>query len=324
MPKPLTSRPSGLKLSHWLLTTALAMPFTATAADLCLFSTETAALGTHNSISATTALTTEAKAGIGCSAFQLSLLSGATFTATLKSSQNNLKLISADSVSGNTIAYQVYADKAYARPFATDYPMDYLQGGLLGLIFLGGGSASVPLYIRTTSGANLEAGTYTDTLIFNWDYHLCTGIGLLGLCLLSSWKTGSGTSQVHITLNVSNICLATAPDVSLGKHALIDQFRTTRQKATAQCTLNAPYQTYFDHGEHYQTPWRRMTKGGNDYLQYNLFHPNTTTPWLNSNPASAIGTGTVTDIPYDAAMNPAQNTPAAGAYADHVTFVITY
>lgn len=313
-----------VKLVPWSLLILLLLKSSFAAAALCTMSSGTAALGTQNSIQAASALTTTGTTGMSCNAFQLSILNGAVFTGTLTGSTNGLKLVKSNSVSGNTISYQAYANSNHTVPFVMNQPVDYIQQGLLGLIFIGGAAANVPIYIQTTAGANLEAGTYTDTLTFHWTYTLCTGVGIGGLCVLGGWETNSGNSQVQVTLTVTNICFATAPDVNFGSYALINQFSSINQNTTAQCTLNANYQTYFDNGSNYVSPWRRMSNGTGAYIQYNINYPNTTTPWLSSNPVSGVGSGAVTNVPYTATANPAQTTPIAGAYTDRVVFVISY
>lgn len=313
-----------IKLATWGLFAILLLKSSFATAALCNFSAGAAALGTQNSIQAATALTSTGTTGMSCNEFHISILTGAVFRGTLTGSTNGLKLVKTNSVSGNTISYQAYANSNRTIPFVLNQPMDYIQQGLLGLIFIGGASANVPIYIRTTAGANLEAGTYTDTLTFQWTSTLCTGLGVGGLCVLGGWETNSGTSQVQITLTVTNICVATAPDVAFGSKALIDQFTSINQNATAQCTLNANYQTYFDNGSNYASPWRRMANGSGAYIQYNINYPNTTTPWLSTNPVSGVGSGAVTNVPYTATINPVQTTPIAGAYTDKVVFVISY
>ncbi|MFQ9621489.1 MAG: spore coat protein U domain-containing protein [Enterobacteriaceae bacterium] len=51
---------------------------------------------------------------------------------------------------------------------------------LLGLFNSSDGT--MPLYFRTTPGANVPAGTYTDVLTITWVYRFCyVGLDLLGI-----------------------------------------------------------------------------------------------------------------------------------------------
>lgn len=302
------------------------------AASSCTISPPTSiAFGSQSSAAAATALQAYNATAIGitCNFSIITLLSTSRFSATL----NNLGTLSMTNSSGTySIPYTAYANatgNTYSTPFTVGTPVTYGSGGVLGLglITLGGQQASAPVYLQLNGGANVPAGNYTGTLNFTWDYSLCDFISALNFCI-GTVVTGSGTAIVNVSMTVTNTCSVTAPNIAFGTNALVEQFVPVTQSVAVQCTLNAPYQVTFGQGNHYATPWRRMINGTSNFIQYNFYLPNTTTTW-DSSTVTGTGTGagqTAQNISYTASINPATPTtePAAGAYTDTVSVIITY
>ncbi|WP_268602399.1 spore coat protein U domain-containing protein, partial [Escherichia coli] len=90
------------------------------------------------------------------------------------------------------------------------------------------------------------------------------------------------------------------------------------------CTKTEGYNTYFTNGNNPVTGWRRMKSGTSNFMQYQIYLPNTTTVWDSTNKQSGAGTGLAQSIPYKAAVNAAQTEVAVGSYQDTLSFVVEY
>jgi hypothetical protein len=129
------------------------------------------------------------------------LFSGNYIRATYQSG-NGLKL---NPVSGTTpaIPYILSADPAGTVVAAQNGTIDYMQNNLLNLLgLLGGSSADLPFYVKPSASSAPAVGTYTDRITIKWNWYLCQGVGLLGLCILGEDK-GSGETVVDVTLTVT-------------------------------------------------------------------------------------------------------------------------
>lgn len=139
----------------------------------------------------------------------------------------------------------------------------------------------------------------------------------------------SGGAQIPYRLYADpNGSIISAPDISFGNAPLASQFAAVSQAVLTDCTLGTPYDVAFDDGQNRLAgSWRRM-RSGSDFLEYNIYRPDGTTIWDLANPLPA-GPGTGETTPgriqnYVARINPAQQTPPAGLYADTVSVVITF
>ena len=203
-----------------------------------------------------------------------------------------------------------------------------MSGNLLAL--LGGGSSfTAPLFARLTAAPNVPAGTYSDTLLVQWDYSVCNGLNVLGV-VCAGYDTGKVEVTIQVTLVVGNDCRITAPDLSFGGAALVAQFRPVTSAVQIDCTRDAVYRIGFTPGSAGAgAAWRQMVGDGGATLQYQIYRADGVTVWNETNPVAgaAAGTGGLTPVQtysYIARINPAQTTPPAGSYQDSVSVVVTF
>jgi spore coat protein U-like protein len=265
-------------------------------------------------------------AGLACSGSVLSLLGVNVANATITST-NGFKLSAGGA---DSIPYQVAADAGGTSVFQQGSTINYMSANLLSLLGLGSASAfNAPLYAKLTAAPNIAAGTYTDTLVVNWDYSICTGIQVTGLICIGS-DVGKATVTVTVTLVVGADCRITAPNVSFGSAALVSQFGSVSQAALVDCTKGSAYKVSFSSGQNGSArPWRVMTDGAGHSLQYNIYRTDGTTVWDESNPlpSGSAGTGSTTPAqmqPYVVKVNPSQATPPAGGYSDTVSVIVAF
>lgn len=294
----------------------------------------TVSLGTTNSLSLiTTAQQAAGSGGISCTG-SLTLLANNFTRVTL----NTTPVLTRD---GRQIPLQVFTNSGYSNALQPGQPV-ILNGATL--LSLGGSGATVPLYFRTATGANVPAGTYTATLSLTWQYAVCTGLGVAGIC--STWSLSPGTSTpgctllacnqpstwgagspVTVTVNlvVTKACVISSSELVMdfGTQALVSQFAPVTRSVGVTCTNTEGYTVGFDNGQNYQAPWRRMVSGSS-FLGYNLYFPNTTTVWTASQTLPMVGTGQLQSIPFQGVINPAQANVPAGTYTDNVTVIIQY
>lgn len=293
----------------------------------CTASSETTSFGTLSSFTvAATAQTVESGSGFTCSGSLLSLLSTNTVSATIASSGNasgnTPRLYSAST--GNAIPYTLCKDSSCSSSYNIGDSITWSSTTLLGLLGLFNSSdGSLPIYLKTSTGANVAAGTYTDTITLNWDYKICF-VGVLGIC---AYTTGTATTTITLTLVVTNDCyIDSAPDVSFGTAALPSEFTAVSNAISVRCTLNAAYSVNLSGNNANSGNWRQMlaiVNGSNQYLQYQLYRSDGSA-WTSSNDYSVVGTGLAQSLTYSAAVNAGQNNQPAGSYSDIVTVTVTY
>ena len=120
--------------------------------------------------------------------------------------------------------------------------------------------------------------------------------GLIGLCIW--WDGTNQPSTVTITAVITKSCLInTANNVNFGSMALVGQFNPINQSITLTCTKSQSYSSYFTNGNNPITGWRRMLSGTSNFLQYQIYLPNTSTVWSSTNAQSGTGTGLAQSIP---------------------------
>ncbi|MDT3250797.1 spore coat protein U domain-containing protein [Serratia sp. root2] len=259
-------------------------------------------------------------AGLNCTGLGLSLLSQNTVTVKITSTTHNMAIANTDG-SGDQIPYLIYPDSNYQYAYSVGQTIDYSSLNLLSLILISS-NVNFPLYVRTTAGANVRSGTYTDTVNLTWNYHIC-GLGVLGLCIW--WDGVNKLSTVTITAVITKDCLlGTAQNVNFGSMALVGQFNPVNQSITLTCTKTEGYNTYFTNGNNPVTGWRQMKNGTSNFMQYQIYLPNTTTVWDSTHKQSGAGTGLAQSIPYLAVINPAQTERPVGTYQDNLSFVVEY
>ena len=299
----------------------LALSAGAAQAD-CAITNGTVNLGTRSSFTVyNSQFNAQGTGGLSCSGVTINLLTNNTVRGTIQSTTNGMRLANTDG-SGDSIPYLIYPDANYQYAFSTGQTMDYGSLGLLTALFQST-NVTVPLYIRTTAGANVRSGTYTDVININWTYSVCT-LGLVGACL-SAW-TGTGVAPVTVTAIITKDCaINSAPNVNLGSVALVGQFSAVTQSVTLTCTKTEGYKTYFTTGSNYVSPWRRMRNGTtSNYLQYQIYQANGTTVWDSSSKLTGVGSGLSQSISYVVRVNAAQAEQPAGNYSDTVSLVLEY
>ncbi|UYZ83601.1 spore coat U domain-containing protein [Entomomonas sp. E2T0] len=261
--------------------------------------------------------------GLSCSGLLgLGILSGDQIIVTLKNSVNNLTLKNNDG-SGDVIPYGIYADSTYQHQFLVNQAINYNSIGLLTLI-LGGKSFNIKFYVKTSPGANVRAGTYSDSLTFNWNYNICSLLGILDICV--GVQKDNVDRTITVTAVIDKQCaINNAPDLNFGSYALVGQFNPITQNINLTCTKTEGYKVSFSDGNNrLANSWRRMTDGLGHYLQYNIYQTDGVTVWDTTNKLSASGTGLSQTIPYKAIINPSQTELPAATYTDQITVIVEY
>lgn len=260
-----------------------------------------------------------ATTALSCTGLTIQVLAGQKVDVILQTAIRGLKNTNG---SGDTIPYQMYADKDYAYPFTSGQVLHFGSLKLLNIV-LGSTTLKVPFYIKTNIGANIQAGTYTEQLTFSWDYDICSGI--LGVCLLGRDK-GTGSTVLTITANIDKTCaLNQAADVNFGSYSMIGQFNPMTQTINLSCTKTEGYKVSFSDGNNRLAgSWRRMSDGAGHFIQYNLYQSNGTTVIDSNNKVTNIGTGLAQDNIYKAIINPTQAEVPAGDYTDTVSLLVEY
>ncbi|PKE32766.1 spore coat protein U [Rahnella sp. AA] len=293
--------------------------------------TSSSGAGTFTSNNSFTVGTTSematATSGFVCSGSVLSLLSTNTVTATIASTTNatgtTARLYNA--TTKQYLPYIICQDNGCNVPVNVGSSTTWSSTTLLGLLGLFNASdGSLPLYLKTATGSNLAAGTYTDSININWAYHICF-IGVLGACV---YTDGTATTSIAVTLIVTNYCyIDNAPNVSFGSAAFPAGFASVTSNAlSVRCTLSATYTVNLASSNASNGQYRQMSSTVNSvtsYLQYQLFKADTTV-WTAATNASLTGTGLSQSIPYTATVNASQANVPAGSYSDTILVTVTY
>jgi spore coat protein U-like protein len=241
------------------------------------------------------------------------MLTTADYAKATANSANNFTLKNA---AGDRIAFTASATPDGSAQFTQGGTIDYLSPSILSLL------GNTPLYLRTEPGANVSAGTYTDTLTLNWDWSICTGIAISGLCL--GRDRGTGTSTVQISLVVTNDCRVSVPEIIFGAAAFPADFSPVNHRFQISCTKGTIYYVGIDSGDH-PSGGRRQMVGSNsaNKLQYDIFNSQTNQLWTDTvaGRVSAIGDGNQTpsqNFPFRASIYADQPAQPAGIYKDQV------
>ncbi|WP_159564979.1 Csu type fimbrial protein [Budvicia diplopodorum] len=268
-------------------------------------------------------ISTSGPGGLSCSGLSIGLAATSTVNGTVTSTTNGFNLVNTGNAAAK-IPYNLYGDNTTNFPFRLNSTMDYGSGGLnlLNLLLVGtGGSTTV--YVRTSPGANIPAGLYTDTIVINWYARMCL-LNALGVCVTLD-PPATGTSTIQISLTVTNNCVINStPNVQFTSSPLVEQFQPITQSVTLTCTLQAPYKAYFSSGSNFQSPWRQMKGSSTNMLQYNIYYPTTSTVWDSTTPLLANGTGLTQSISYTTAINPNQLQQPQDNYTDSINFTVEY
>ncbi len=224
-----------------------------------------------------------------------------TVTVKIASTTNNMALLNGNG-SGDKISISSTRMPTTNIPTGVGQTIDYSSLNLLSLILISS-NVNFPVYVKTVAGANVSAGTYTDTINV-WNYHIC-GFGPDRAVYLVGRHQPTQHRDRHRGHHQS--CLInTANNVNFGSMALVGQFNPINQSITLTCTKSQSYSSYFTNGNNPITGWRRMLSGTSNFLQYQIYLPRTSTVWSSTNAQSGTGTGLAQSIPFTAAINPAQ------------------
>lgn len=295
------------------------------ACSLAAASSGNFAAPTSYEVQAGTVSTISISPGLTCNGTVLSLISGDRARATA-SSANGFRLKNA---SGETIRYRLSADQGGQHAFGTGVTIDYMQGTLLSLLGILNNGIFVPtMYAALAEAPNLPAGTYRDTVTLQWDWSVCRGLGIAGVCLVAD--VGSGQTVIDVTLTVTRDCRISTPAIAFGSAPLPLQFAPVTQSVAVDCTKGTAYSVAFSKGQSGTArPWRAMKSVSGQSLRYNLYRPDGVTIWDDTNPALSALPGTGSQVPgllhaYVARIDPDQPAPPSGYYADTLSVLISF
>lgn len=270
-----------------------------------------------------------AGAGFYCSPELVALNSTNTLSATLASANQSNKIPRLLNATGDAIPYSICADSSCSPALQDGGVINWSKTTLLDLLGLFNSSdGTMPLYFRTTPGANVPAGTYTDVLTITWLYRFCyVGLDLLGIKICIP-NNGTLVSTVNVSLRVTNFCyIDSAPDVVFTSAALPSSFSDYSGQLAIRCTKNAAYTVNLTSITNTNTSvgdWRRMSLPQQTaYLQYQFYQANGSA-WTESNNLSVAGSGTAQSANYTLKINPTQSNQPAGTYSDTILVTVTY
>lgn len=265
-------------------------------------------------------------AGLSCNGSVLTVL-GSDYARATATSANGFQLRSSR---GITLPYRLSADSGGSYAFNSTPTINYMNPALLALLgILTQDSLRTPLHATLTSTPNVPSGVYEDTVTIVWNYSICRGVNALGICILAETGTNKSTT-VTIRVTVTNDCRIAANPLEFGSAPLVSGFAPVTQAVLVDCSLGATFAVAFSSGASgVSRPWRAMTSSGGDRLEYNIYRPDGSTIWDETNPLAAAQAGTGALAPgqaqsFVARINPAQQTPRAGRYTDTVSVVVTF
>lgn len=306
---------------------------------VCTLPPANGAFGTVSSfIVNTTASTTQTSVNVNCgNGSVLSLLSADFIRLQLisatstRSTRGTLKTASTGT---DSIPLQLCREAACTTELTVGGPATtYTSAQLLNLIgLLGGLNFTFPLYLRTVPGEVVAAGNYTVVLNVQVNYNVCTGIGLLGACLLGNQQNGSGIVTINVNMTITNDCTTiTAPNISFGSAPLVGSFNSVAQSINVICTKGSTYTVGLSNGSNAVGAQRYMRSGSNQ-LAYDIYKRATTTRWgptgserVTSTAANTVSSdGLTRTYNYAARILTSQNTPPAGNYSDSVVVDLSF
>ncbi|KWF16656.1 spore coat U domain-containing protein [Burkholderia pseudomultivorans] len=267
--------------------------------------------------------TSSVNSGVSCGGALAALLVIGNYINGTIASANGGKLTGP---TGDAIPYTLYADKDYSTQLNPGQTYNWASTQFLSFLGLGGGSSvPLPLYLRTSIGSNVAAGTYTDMLTINWNWHVCGGIGIV-FCI--GWNDGATTVTVPVTLTVTNDCMINAPDVSFGAAPTVSSFAPVSGSLSLVCTKGMVYTVGLSAGNNAAASGRRQMASGANRLQYDLYSAGGSTVWGQAtnrvNSAGAADGQSTQQFPYAARIYPDQATPPIGTYTDSVVVDVRY
>lgn len=326
----------------WRKTSALLiglplLAFASPAWGACSASSASADLGEVSSLAvATTPQGAITATGFSCTGSgELALLTTNEVTATIQSATNSNgtqpRLYNA--VTQDYIPYTICKDASCTATYPIGTEVSWISTTFLGLLNLfSGPGGTLPLYIRTASGTQVAAGTYTSTITVNWTWDVCT-IGALVLCLTRD--RGAATRTIGVTMVVSKDCAISAPPVDFGSAALVASFDAVTQSISVRCSKNAAYTVGIDDGLYALDNVRRLSNG-TGFIDYDIVFPaGSSSRWgkspleRRSSAQATVNSGSLTGntaqgFTYSAIIDPSQPTPTGGTYTDTLTVDVEF
>ncbi len=194
---------SGLKKALVAIA-ALAMPSSAWAA--CTVSnTGPTTLGTYSSAALQKSAVPygQVPGGFDCADALLSVLSANNLSVTPTSTQG-FKLKS--TTSADTVNYVLAADSAGTTPIPPNAKFVYMNGGLINLLgLLGGSTRNVQVYVKPAAPSpttTIPPGTYTGSFQLAWEWKLCSVVVTV-VCVNTTQSTAPVTANVAVTMIVA-------------------------------------------------------------------------------------------------------------------------
>ena len=270
-----------------------------------------------------------AGAGFYCTPELVALNSTNTLSATLSSANKSNGIPRLLNGAGDAIPYSVCSDASCSPAYLDGGVISWSRTTLLELLGLFNSSdGTMPLYFRTTPGANVPAGTYTDVLTITWVYRFCyVGLDLLGIKICIP-NNGTLTSTVNVSVKVTNVCyIDSAPDVEFTSAALPSGFSNYSGQLAIRCTKNAAYTINLTSTNASVGDWRQMSQPianqPTAWLQYQFYQPNGSA-WTENNNLSVAGSGAAQPANYTLKINPTQSNQPAGTYTDTVVISVGF
>jgi spore coat protein U-like protein len=265
--------------------------------------------------------TSATSAGIACGGAALGLFAVSTVDGVFTSLHGGYLL----GPTGDKIPYSIYADSAYSSQviLGTTYNWASMQAFNFAGLFGGSGNVAIPLYLKTITGSNVAAGTYTDTLTVTWNWSLCV-VGIGSLCFYSN---GSGSTTITVTLVVTNDCTITAPNINFGAAPTVANFSPVTGSVSMVCTKGMTYTVGLNAGANAAANGRRQMASGSNRLQYDIYSGGVTVWGDVTNRVNSAGAAdgvTTQSFPYTASIYTDQTTPPVGIYTDSVVVDVQY
>ena len=318
------------------LLTLLALLLSQQAQALC--SVVDTAPASFGSVSSTLVRTTvqsasTLNAGLQCTGSLASLLaSDDHFYATFTPPAGSTGLLGP---SGDVITYTLYANNTSNFPIARSLPYDFARNGIIDALGLLNGTTpkAVPIYLKSLTGSNVASGFYQETFSVYWDISYCWGLGVGSICL--GRQNLTGTTNLTVSLTVTNDCQITSPNISFGSAPVVGGFSTVNSNVNVSCTKGSNYSVGLDDGQNVSAGRRRMKSAANNYLAYDIFKSAGSVRWgsvttarrastdADINPGAGTGTGSQV-FNYNAKVYTDQSTPPAGTYLDNVILDVQF
>lgn len=324
-----------------LLGSALLL-FASWAQAACTLPAASAALGSSGSFAVNTSVLTSSSAiNVNCgSGTVASLLSTNTISLQLTGAttvSGSRAVLKSASAGDDAIPVQLCTSELCTTELAVNgTKVSYSSSELLNLIgLLGNLNFTLPLYIRTLTGANVRAGTYSTVMNVTTTYSICTGLSAVGLCLLANNQSGTQVVPLTVTLTVTNDCLTiTADNANFSSASFVSDFSTITGNIKVSCTKESSYTVGLSDGGHLVNGVRNMASSdGLNLLSYQLYKPGGTARWgssvaservASSLSSSVSSDGITRNFIYVAKILTTQATPPVGEYSDNVIIDLSF